>query len=97
MKKFFYKSIAVAASTIYISFMPMSVIASSESITPAIPNHNLLNSEEVIIPDGYFEKREHIMIEFEPQAFEILIDKIVVKENILEFHIIGGLKFTEEV
>lgn len=53
MKKFFYKSIAVAASTIYISFMPMSVIASSESITPAIPNHNLLNSEEVIIPDGY--------------------------------------------
>lgn len=45
----------------------------------------------------YFEKREHIMIEFEPQAFEILIDKIVVKENILEFHIMGGLKFTEEV
>ena len=45
----------------------------------------------------YFEKREHIMIEFEPQAFEILIDKIVVKENILEFHIMGGLIFTEEI
>lgn len=46
---------------------------------------------------NYFEKREHIMIEFEPQAFEFLIDKIVVKDNILEFHIIGGLIFTEEI
>ena len=45
----------------------------------------------------YFEKREHIMIEFEPQAFEFLIDKIVVKDIILEFHIKGGLIFTEEI
>ena len=45
----------------------------------------------------YFEKREHIMIEFEPQTFEFLIDKIVVKDSILEFHIIGGLIFTEEI
>ena len=45
----------------------------------------------------YFEKREHIMIEFESQAFEFLIDKIVVKDNILEFHIMGGLIFTEEI
>jgi len=45
----------------------------------------------------YFEKREHIMIEFEPQACEFLIDKIVVKDNILEFHIKGGLIFTEEI
>ena len=45
----------------------------------------------------YFEKCEHIMIEFEPQAFDFLIDKIVVKDNILEFHIMGGLIFTEEI
>ncbi len=44
----------------------------------------------------YFEKRRNLMIEFEPQAFEFLIDKIVVKDNILEFHIMGGLIFTEE-
>ena len=45
----------------------------------------------------YFEKRESIMIEFEPQAFDFLIDKIVVNDNILEFHINGGLVFTEEI
>ena len=45
----------------------------------------------------YFEKRSNLMIEFEPQAFEFLIDKIVVKDNILEFHIMGGLIFTEEI
>ena len=47
--------------------------------------YTTLKDIEMLI--DYFEKREHIMIEFEPQAFEFLIDKIVVKDNILEFHI----------
>lgn len=55
----------------------------------------VLKQIEMLI--DYFEKREHIMIEFESQAFEFLIDKIVVKDNILEFHIMGGLIFTEEI
>lgn len=54
-----------------------------------------LKETEMLI--DYFEKREHIMVEFELQAFEFLIDKIVVKGNILEFHITGGLIFTEEI
>ena len=45
----------------------------------------------------FFEKRKHIMIKFEPETFDFLIDKIVVKDNILEFHIMGGLVFTEEI
>lgn len=45
----------------------------------------------------YFEKREHIMIEFEPQTFEFLIDKIVVKDDVLEFYMAGGLIFTENL
>ena len=45
----------------------------------------------------YFEKRSNLMIEFEPQAFEFLIDKIIVKDNILGFHLMGGLIFTEDV
>jgi len=62
----------------------------------------LSQSEETTLKDmdmliGYFEKREHIMIEFEPQTFEFLIDKIIVKDSILEFHIMGGLIFTEEI
>ena len=62
----------------------------------------LSQSEETTLKDmdmliDYFEKRSNLMIEFEPQAFEFLIDKIVVKDNILEFHIMGGLIFTEEI
>ena len=62
----------------------------------------LSQSEDTTLKDmdmliDYFEKCEHIMIEFEPQAFAFLIDKIIVKDNILEFHIIGGLIFTEEI
>ena len=45
----------------------------------------------------YFEKRSNLMIEFEPQAFEFLIDKIIVKDSILELYIMGGLIFTEEI
>ncbi len=55
----------------------------------------MLNNIEMLI--GYFEKRENIMIEFEPQAFEFLIDKIIVNDSILEFYIVGSLIFTEEL
>ena len=45
----------------------------------------------------YFEKRDHIMVDFEAEAFEFLVDKIIVNGNTLEFHIMGGLKFTEKI
>lgn len=45
-----------------------------------------------------FEKREHLMTEFEPDVFESIVDRIVVKSrNVLEFHLIGGLKLTEKI
>lgn len=53
-----------------------------------------LKDIEILI--DYFEKREYIMVEFEPQAFEFLIDKIVVNSNELEFHIIK-LVFAEKI
>ena len=46
---------------------------------------------------SYFENRREIMIDFEPEAFQFLIDKIIVNDNILEFHMIGGLIFSEEI
>lgn len=53
----------------------------------------LLKDIETLI--DYFAKREHIMIEFEPEAFEFLIDKIVVNGGKLEFYLVGGLIFAE--
>lgn len=55
---------------------------------------DVLNQLEILI--DYFENRKDMMIQFEKDAFENLIDKIVVKEQrTLEFHLIGGLKLTE--
>lgn len=46
----------------------------------------------------YFEKRSDSISEFDESAFEFLIEKIVViSQNELEFHIIGGLKFKEKI
>ena len=60
----------------------------------------LSQSEDTTLKDiekliDHFEKRENIMIEFEPQEFGFLINKIVVKDSILEFYMIGGMKFKE--
>lgn len=59
------------------------------------PDDTTLKDMDMLI--DYFEKRECIMIEFEPQTFEFLIDKIIVKGSILEFHIVGNLIFTEKL
>lgn len=46
----------------------------------------------------YFEKQSEPIIEFNESAFEFLIEKIlVINQNKLEFHMIGGLKFTEKI
>ena len=55
-----------------------------------------LDQIEMLI--DYFEKREHPISEFDESAFEFLIEKIVViSQNELEFHVIGGLKFKEKI
>ena len=72
------------------------IVVKDSSNTNVIKDSREYNYDMDMLID-YFEKCEHIMIEFEPQTFEFLIDKIVVKDSILEFHIIGGLIFTEEI
>lgn len=53
--------------------------------------------EQINILTEYFESREQLMIEFEEKAFEFLVDRIIIKQNELEFHLLGGLKFTEKI
>lgn len=46
----------------------------------------------------YFEKNDTPINEFDESAFENIVEKIVVlNQNELEFHLIGGLKFTEKI
>lgn len=46
----------------------------------------------------YFEKQSNPISEFNESAFESIVEKIVViSQNEMEFHIIGGLKLTEKI
>lgn len=54
--------------------------------------------EQIEMLTDYFEKCENPITEFEESAFESIVEKIVVvNPNELEFHLIGGLKFTEKI
>lgn len=46
----------------------------------------------------YFEKQSDPISEIDESAFEFLIEKIIViNQNELEFYVIGGLKFKENI
>ena len=45
----------------------------------------------------YFEKREQIMISFEPETFDMMIDKITANQNELTFHLLGGVELKEKI
>ncbi len=54
--------------------------------------------DQIEMLTDYFAKRQELMVYFEPEAFESIVEKIVViSRNELEFHLIGGLKLTEYV
>ena len=54
--------------------------------------------EQIEMLIDYFEKQSNPISEFNELAFEFLIEKIVViNQNELEFHLIGGLKFKEKI
>ena len=54
--------------------------------------------EQIDMLIDFFEKRENPMTEFEESAFESIVEKIVViDQHELEFHLIGGIKFKENI
>lgn len=65
-----------------------------KKLTHSDDENETLDQIEILI--DFFEKREQPITEFEEPAFESMVEKIVViNRNKLEFHLIGGLKFTE--
>ena len=54
--------------------------------------------EQIEMLVDFFESRNEIMTDFESEAFEFMIEKIIVKEQkTLEFHLLGRLKLTEKL
>ena len=67
-----------------------------KKITRSDDEDETLEQIEMLI--DYFEKCENPIKEFDESAFENIVDKIVViNQSELEFHVIGGLKFTEKI
>jgi hypothetical protein len=70
--------------------------AELKKLTRSDDEDEVIEQIEMLI--DFFEKRNSIMTEFDETAFESIVEKIVViNRNKLEFHLIGGLKFTENI
>ena len=65
-------------------------------LTRSDDEDKILEKIEMLI--DFFENRKEPITEFEESAFENIVEKIIVaNRNELEFHLIGGLKFTEKI
>ena len=54
--------------------------------------------EQIEMLIDYFENKSDPISEFDESAFEFMIEKIVViNQNELEFHVMGGLKLKEKI
>ena len=45
----------------------------------------------------YFEKRDQLMVSFEPETFDRLMDRITANQNELTFHLLGGIELKEKI
>lgn len=43
----------------------------------------------------YFEKREQLMVAFEPETFDMMVDRITANRNELTFHLLGSIELKE--
>lgn len=67
-----------------------------KKLTRSDDEDETLDQIEMLI--DFFERRDKPITEFEESAFESIVEKIVViDQHELEFHLIGGIKFKENV
>lgn len=67
-----------------------------KKLTRSDDEDETLDQIEILI--DFFEKRDNPITEFEESTFESIVEKIVViDQHELEFHLIGGLKFKENI
>lgn len=69
--------------------------AELKKITRSDDEDDVLEQLDMLI--DYFEKREQIMISFEPETFDSMVDKITANQNELTFHLLGGLELKEKI
>lgn len=45
----------------------------------------------------YFEKRDQLMVSFESETFDSMVDRITANQNELTFHLLGGIELKEKI
>ena len=69
--------------------------AELKKITRSDDEDDILEQLDMLI--DYFEKREHMMVSFEPETFDSMVDKITANQNELTFHLLGGIELKEKI
>lgn len=69
--------------------------AELKKITRSDDEDDILEQLDMLI--DYFEKREQIMVSFEPETFDSVVDKITANQNELTFHLLGGIELKEKI
>lgn len=69
--------------------------AELKKITRSDDEDDVLEQLDMLI--DYFEKREQIMVSFEPETFDSVVDKITANQNELTFHLLGGIELKEKI
>ena len=69
--------------------------AELKKITRSDDEDDVLEQLDMLI--DYFEKREQLMVSFEPETFDSMVDKITANQNELTFHLLGGIKLKEKM
>ncbi len=69
--------------------------AELKKITRSDDEDDVLEQLDMLV--DYFEKREHMMVSFEPETFDSMADKITANQNELTFHLLGGIELKEKI
>ena len=65
-----------------------------KKLTHSYDEDDALEQLDILI--DYFDKREHMMVSFEPETFDRLVDRITANQNELTFHLLGGIELKEK-
>lgn len=69
--------------------------AELKKITRSDDEDDTLEQMDTLV--DYFEKREQLMVSFEPETFDSMVDKITANQNELTFHLLGGIELKEKI
>ena len=69
--------------------------AELKKLTRSDDEDDVLEQLDMLI--DYFEKREQMMVAFEPETFDSMVDRIIADNTELTFHLLGGIELKEKI